>query len=52
MAARKGIIQLSRGDIAVSAKFETERMEEHELEEAPEIFMWDASDTRRRPTRR
>lgn len=41
MAARKGIIQLSRGDIAVAAKFETERMEEHELEEAPEIFMWD-----------
>lgn len=41
MAARRGIIQVARGDVAVSAEFRTERMEAHEIESAPEIVKWE-----------
>lgn len=42
MATRKGVIQLMREDLAVTARFETERMEAHEIEEGPEIARWDS----------
>lgn len=41
MATRKGVIQLAHQDLEVSAKFETERMEAHEIEDGPEIVRWD-----------
>jgi hypothetical protein len=41
MASRKGIIQLSHEDLAITARFETERLEAHEIEEGPEIVRWD-----------
>lgn len=41
MATRKGVIQLAHDDLAVTADFETERMEAHEIEEGPEIVRWD-----------
>ena len=41
MATRKGVIQLTHEDLAVTASFETERMEAHDIEEGPEIVRWD-----------
>lgn len=41
MATRKGIIQVAHEDLAVTAHFETERMEAHEIDEAPEVVRWD-----------
>ncbi len=42
MATRKGIIKLSRDDIAIVAEFETEKLEAEDIEEGPEIAQWDA----------
>lgn len=42
MATRKGIIQLTREDLAVTARFETERLEAHDIEAGPEIARWDS----------
>lgn len=41
MATRKGIIQLAHEDLAITARFATERMEAHEIDEAPEVVRWD-----------
>lgn len=41
MATRKGVIQLAHEDLAVTARFETERMEAHDIDDAPEIVRWD-----------
>jgi len=41
MASRGGVIQVSREGFAVTADVLVERLEAHEIEEAPEIFMWD-----------
>lgn len=41
MATRKGIIQLAHEDLAVTARFETERLEPDEIEDAPDIARWD-----------
>lgn len=42
MATRKGILKLSRNDLAVVASFETERLEAENIESPPEIVRWDA----------
>lgn len=42
MAPRKGIIKISRGDLAVLAEFETERLEATPIENPPDIARWDA----------
>jgi hypothetical protein len=41
MATRKGIIKISRDDLAVLAEFETERLEATPIENPPDIARWD-----------
>lgn len=42
MATRKGVIQVTRENLAVAANFETEKLEAREIEDAPEIARWDS----------
>lgn len=41
MATRKGIIQLTKEGLAVTARFETERLEAHDIEDGPDVTRWD-----------